>query len=1195
MAVLLVTMLAFSSIAAAEPTDGIYVHAGVVVVGLLQGEDRPSVSITRDQYNAFGGTRHTSNNDTRSLGEGITFVADNRNFNEWYIRVTADIAGTIEVAYQISNRHYARTIEINGPGRYIIGDSRGPNGLNEIRLGGFISTYIPTPPDDGDNNNESLSTGDINEAGVSVPITRDQYRDFGGIRHTSNNDTRPLEEGMIFVADNRNLNSWYIYVTGDMVGTIQVAYQIGSRHYLRTIEINGPGRYIIGDSRGPEGLNEIRLGAFIPASTDGVPGDNECRCSNGCICDNGCLCYSECLCGNECLCGGDPYCDKCNNEAQRIRRHGIEFEQVFAKHLTDLQAPFINSVQVEVLDFIHGTYRITISVDDVTVDSRAVPFFFWNSVEGTFENEVYWYEDFASFIFQANPGTSGRNVTLIMGVGDDLGQVARRAVILKGNDGCAIDSPNEENNDIAAAMLFAYNIGIAPMMALSTTFSDLNSGHWAYVQISNLVRTGVVSGFPDGTFRPEDNIIVAEFLAMTIRLAGIQLPPNDSPDWREKYIQYVRDRGLLSDGFDPRADITREYAFYLMYEILSSADAQVWNRLKDAERMRTGNMPFTDAGQINSSYENAMLALFQYGIIEGFTDETIRPRAAITRAQVATILFRAVTPFEALVPEGIYPIRPNLMADIENISIGSTNSTANDFGVQAFRFTAPETGRYIFTATNNFAPIVFRVIREGAETRFVPMHYIPESQGNNLQVRHTLNAGQEVVVAVSGAANQPFTITVELIEAVEASIVFKMDDQRTGPVINGQHIAYTGAAARVHNGHTVIPIGVVMRNLPGGQIQVSGQTITLQYNGTTVNLTVGSTNYSITQNGVTQNRQLNIAPFVQAGSTYVQLRPVLEALGFSIYIDQRFNNIEGESYIIASKTPKDAQGQREAILQARRAWNLVDATGITIEQGNISLNQGATAALRATVQPSNAASLIVRWETSNSGIVQLESTLGGNITIRGVGVGTATITARNAYGQSASVTVTVEEGMTVVWPTPLHHTITAYAGRREISNPYHTGVDTPTPMRTRVYATMAGTVLPFRNTEATGREMIIRHENGFYSSYQHLDEFMVNAGDTVYAGQFIAYSGNTGRGSGPHMHFEVRRALHRDTSINPLVQWHRQDPRHLRWNEHGVLVSGTPNPNPLFIRVDGRFVFNEDFCWEDERNYIRRDRNPLFN
>jgi len=127
------------------------IFSRIPVLALPQIGPNPSVPITRDEYRNFAGTRHTSNNSTRQIATGVVFVADNNVHNQWYIRVDSDgISGSITVAYQIGSNHYMRTIEISGAGRYVIGDSRGANGLNEITLGAFMSDNPsetdPTPP-----------------------------------------------------------------------------------------------------------------------------------------------------------------------------------------------------------------------------------------------------------------------------------------------------------------------------------------------------------------------------------------------------------------------------------------------------------------------------------------------------------------------------------------------------------------------------------------------------------------------------------------------------------------------------------------------------------------------------------------------------------------------------------------------------------------------------------------------------------------------------------------------------------------------------------------------------------------------------------------------------------------------------------------------------------------------------------------
>jgi murein DD-endopeptidase MepM/ murein hydrolase activator NlpD len=87
---------------------------------------------------------------------------------------------------------------------------------------------------------------------------------------------------------------------------------------------------------------------------------------------------------------------------------------------------------------------------------------------------------------------------------------------------------------------------------------------------------------------------------------------------------------------------------------------------------------------------------------------------------------------------------------------------------------------------------------------------------------------------------------------------------------------------------------------------------------------------------------------------------------------------------------------------------------------------------------------------------------------------------------------------------------------------FHTGVDLVTPIGTQVVAA-AGGVVSFSGTVPEYGNMIdVDHDNGLTSRYAHLSKRLVKAGDVVMKGQLIALSGNTGRTTGPHLHFEVR-------------------------------------------------------------------------
>ena len=63
-----------------------------------------------------------------------------------------------------------------------------------------------------------------------------------------------------------------------------------------------------------------------------------------------------------------------------------------------------------------------------------------------------------------------------------------------------------------------------------------------------------------------------------------------------------------------------------------------------------------------------------------------------------------------------------------------------------------------------------------------------------------------------------------------------------------------------------------------------------------------------------------------------------------------------------------------------------------------------------------------------------------------------------------------------------------------------------------------------------GNYVLIRHNNSTETVYAHLSKFIVKQGDYVKCGQPIALSGNTGRSTGPHLHFEIR---YMGYAINP--------------------------------------------------------------
>ena len=107
-----------------------------------------------------------------------------------------------------------------------------------------------------------------------------------------------------------------------------------------------------------------------------------------------------------------------------------------------------------------------------------------------------------------------------------------------------------------------------------------------------------------------------------------------------------------------------------------------------------------------------------------------------------------------------------------------------------------------------------------------------------------------------------------------------------------------------------------------------------------------------------------------------------------------------------------------------------------------------------------------------------------------------------------------------LWPTKTKgFFISAYYG----DDRNHKGLDIAIPINTDIYAGDDGIVTTAAfDAGGYGYYVIITHSDGYKTVYGHCETLLVQVGDSVSRGDLIAYSGNTGKSTGPHLHFEVR-------------------------------------------------------------------------
>lgn len=106
---------------------------------------------------------------------------------------------------------------------------------------------------------------------------------------------------------------------------------------------------------------------------------------------------------------------------------------------------------------------------------------------------------------------------------------------------------------------------------------------------------------------------------------------------------------------------------------------------------------------------------------------------------------------------------------------------------------------------------------------------------------------------------------------------------------------------------------------------------------------------------------------------------------------------------------------------------------------------------------------------------------------------------------------------------PHRGAVTSHYGYRARFGRMHKGIDIGIQMNDTIYAAFDGKVrLSAYERKGYGNYVIVRHPNGLETVYGHLNKSLVRPDDVVRAGDPIALGGNTGRSTGPHLHFETR-------------------------------------------------------------------------
>lgn len=179
-----------------------------------------------------------------------------------------------------------------------------------------------------------------------------------------------------------------------------------------------------------------------------------------------------------------------------------------------------------------------------------------------------------------------------------------------------------------------------PAAPPATVFSDVPEQHWAYQDIIFLAEQGFVSGYPDGTFRPDAQITRAEFITVLVNALQLtaggqgQTFSDTAGHWAENNVAAASSLGIVNgypdNVFDPDAPINREQMAVMI------SNAANFNPV-------TGEISFADSAQISSWALEGVLYAANENIIRGYPDNTFRPQGFATRAEAISMIIRVKT------------------------------------------------------------------------------------------------------------------------------------------------------------------------------------------------------------------------------------------------------------------------------------------------------------------------------------------------------------------------------------------------------------------------------------------------------------------------------------------------------------------------------------------------------------------------